>query len=283
MLVTAPAAQSAAGNADYDTCDKGSGEEAIAACGRAIASKEFSGDSLASLYFSRALLLDKKGDADGALSDYSAALQSNPALFGALNNRGNLYQSKGEIDLAIADFSEAIKLKPDFAFPYNNRGNSYRLKGSYDQAIADLNQAIKLKPDYVFALNNRGLAYEGKGDLDAALKDFDEAIRLKPDYANAYRNRGELHAKKHERQDAMADYEKALSLNPPAEMKQQITAAMTDLLKQAFDQVGKTESGATPAPGSPVSPNEAGAVVVWESSDEGRCSLNIIRAMGDAG
>jgi tetratricopeptide (TPR) repeat protein len=37
-------------------------------------------------------------------------------------NRGVAKGAKGDLDGAIADYSKAIELKPDYAEPYNNRG-----------------------------------------------------------------------------------------------------------------------------------------------------------------
>src|SRR5438270_13243709 len=75
---------------DVATCDKGWGEEKIAACSRVISSGKFKGHNLAVVF----------------------------------NSRGHGYRLKGDLDRAIADFGEAIRLDPKYALPYNNRGHS---------------------------------------------------------------------------------------------------------------------------------------------------------------
>src|SRR5271166_2035949 len=60
----------------------------------------------------------------------------------AYYNRGNVKQAKGDSDGAITDYSKAIELKPDFAEPYYNRGVAKQAKGDFDGAIADYSKAI---------------------------------------------------------------------------------------------------------------------------------------------
>src|SRR5271166_1076835 len=105
----------------------------------------------------------------------------------AYYNRGNAKDNKGDSDGAIADYSKAIELKPDYANAYYNRGVAKQAKSDLDGAIADYSKAIELKPDFAQAYYNRGYAKQAKGDLDGAFADFTKAIKLKPDFAGAYK------------------------------------------------------------------------------------------------
>ena len=53
----------------------------------------------------------RRGDLDGALTDYDQAIKLNPKYTFACNNRGNIKFSKGDPDGAMADFNQAMKLK----------------------------------------------------------------------------------------------------------------------------------------------------------------------------
>ena len=61
------------------------------------------------------------------LADYSRAIEINPRLSSAYNNRGNIIKREtGDLDGAIADFDRAIQLDSGNAAFYNNRGLARR-------------------------------------------------------------------------------------------------------------------------------------------------------------
>src|ERR1700728_1895285 len=123
-VVAGPILASPVVAADTDVCAQASGDEAIAACTRAIGSGRVQGRALASLYFNRGIEYAAKGD----------------------DNRGNAYHAKGDDDRAIADYTVAIRLDPKNAYTYNNRGSAYKGKGDLDRAIADYSETIRLNP-----------------------------------------------------------------------------------------------------------------------------------------
>ena len=49
-----------------------------------------------------------------------------------------------DLDGALADYSQAIQIKPKYAAAYRNTGNAKRKKGDLNGANADFNQAVKL-------------------------------------------------------------------------------------------------------------------------------------------
>ena len=246
LLVAASAAAAPAD--DGQTCAKASGDVAIAACTRAIASGRYKGGDLAILHrnrgdgynnkgdydraiadFNETIRLDPKDvhaynnrgnayqhkrDHDRAIADYNEVIRMNPKHAEAFNNRGRAYHNKLDYDRAIADLDEAIRLNPKYAVAYNNRGNAYQNKGDYDRAIADYNEALRLDPKYVLAYNGRGIAYRNKGDSDRAIAAFSEAIRLNPKYLLAYRNRGNVYRFKGDHDRAIADFDEAIRLDP---------------------------------------------------------------------
>src|SRR5262249_52680173 len=80
---------------DRDLCKTASGDDAIAACTRAIDSKKFN------------------------------AKKSARVLSLLYTNRGVEYEIKQEYDKAIEDHDQAIKIDPKNPAAYNNRGNAY--------------------------------------------------------------------------------------------------------------------------------------------------------------
>jgi tetratricopeptide (TPR) repeat protein len=131
---------------DVDACEMASGDEAIAACTRAISSGRHSGRELGALFNIRCFELNRKQ----------------------------------ENDKAIGDCNQAIRLNPNYANAFFNRSNAYRAKGQYDRAIEDFDQAIRLKPNYAKAFYNRGVSWGRKNDLQRALSDFKKFSELAP-------------------------------------------------------------------------------------------------------
>jgi tetratricopeptide (TPR) repeat protein len=171
------------------------------------------GNETADDYFNGGATKVKKGDWDGAIADFSEAIQLKPGYFQAYNDRGIAKERKGDHDGAIADFSEAIQLKPDFAGAYGGRGIAKNSIRDYDGAIADFSEVIQHKPD-VAAYYCRGVAKSRKGDDDGAIADLSEAIQLKPDFAEAYNDRGIAKDHKGDHDGAIADFSKAIQLKP---------------------------------------------------------------------
>ena len=131
---------------DWETCAKASGDTAIAACTRAIASPRFKGRDLVRLYYNRGIEYDEKRDYDRAIADYNEVIHLDPIYAKAYCDRGNAWRNKGDLDRAIADYNEAIRLDPKDAGCYKNRGVANLYAGSLSKALADLNQASELKP-----------------------------------------------------------------------------------------------------------------------------------------
>jgi len=175
-LMVAGFASSAAAD-DFATCEKSSGDEAIAACTNAI---RYTRHGLAVLYNNRGVDWGAKDDNDRAIADYNEAIRLDPTYANMYNNRGNAWGAKGDYDRAIADFNEAIRLDPTFAIAYRNRGMTWRDKGDNDRAIADFNEAVRVDPKYADAYQSRGIIYLYSGALPKALADLNQATELDP-------------------------------------------------------------------------------------------------------
>jgi len=151
---------------------------------------------------------------DEAIMEYNQAIELDPELAEAYNNRGAAYNEKKQWDLAITDLNKAIELDPEEAMAYNNRGNAYNGKEQWDLALADLNKAIELDPEEAMAYNNRGVAYNGKEQWDLAIADLNRAVGLEPELAEAYSNRGFAYCGVKQWDLAIADLDRAIELDP---------------------------------------------------------------------
>ena len=199
---------------DADTCTKQSGDVAIAACSRAIASGKFTGEELAAMYVSRGVEYKNKRGLDLALADFDQAVRLDPKNPDVYAVRGMAWEAKGDFERALADFDQAIGLDPKNTEAYTVRGMAWQTKGDLDRAIADYDQTIRIDPKDTRTYTVRGVAWAGKGDLDRAIADYDQAIRLDPKNAAVYDNRGIAWAAKGDPERAIADYDQAIRLAP---------------------------------------------------------------------
>jgi tetratricopeptide (TPR) repeat protein len=153
-------------------------------------------------------------DNQGAIEDYTRAIELHPRLVLAYNNRGNLRQHFGDIDGAIADFSNVLKINPYSPIAYNNRAIIYTQIGQFSAAIADYQKAIELQPEFVSVYNNQGNAYCQMGEYVNAIDLYSQAINLDPEFAVAYSNRANIHRIQGDLVTALVDYDRAIDLDP---------------------------------------------------------------------
>ena len=111
-------------------------------------------------------------------STLSTLSNSIPRWLWPIAAEGVTYAGKSQWDLAITDLNKAIELDPQLAEAHNNRGWVYGSQGQWDLAIIDLNKAIELDPELAEAYFNRGSTYYYKGQEDLALADFNKVIEL---------------------------------------------------------------------------------------------------------
>ena len=64
------------------------------------------------------------------------------------HNRGTENHHRGEFDLAIAEYTRAIELDPTIAWAFNDRGAAHLMKEDFDAALTDLNEGIRLDPTH---------------------------------------------------------------------------------------------------------------------------------------
>lgn len=147
---------------------------------------------------------------DGAIRVYSK-IDKISAANDLLQQGGEKYK-KGDYQGAIADYTKALQLNPKSAQAYNYRGNARLNLRDKQGAIDDYNQAIKLAPKSADAYNNRGDGRSALGDNQGAITDYNQAIQIDPYYAKAYANRGSARYSLGDRQDALADLQQAATL-----------------------------------------------------------------------
>lgn len=139
-------------------------------------------------YFYSGFSKDSLGDFEGAIEDYTKAIELDYNVSKDVgvtyNNRGlSKFKIKDYIG-AIADYTKAIELNPNDGVTYQNRGTSKYELEDYRGAIADFTKAIELNPNDSVAYYNRGFSKYNLNDLDSACLDWSKAGELGDE--NAY-------------------------------------------------------------------------------------------------
>ena len=174
---------------------------------------------------------------------FSRAIQLNPHLSEAFEQRATHYYFQGRFDKALQDYTRAIALKPHEASTYLMRGLSAlekahpqgfmaelnRLALRYtnmgipesrellERAIDDFSRAIDLNPDLTAAYSYRAKAYFIIGLFNEALLDSTQAIKLRGDQksiAVAYKVRSRIFQNLGQHNLSETDFRNAVELAP---------------------------------------------------------------------
>ncbi|UCD33197.1 MAG: tetratricopeptide repeat protein [Desulfobacterales bacterium] len=174
---------------------------------------------------------------------FTKALQMDPNLVEAFEQRAIHYYFQRRFDQAIEDFSSVIKLKPDTVNGYFMRAKAflkkahgqgmmaeinrlihrYRTPGepedraSLEKAISDFTHAIELDSQMAGAYSYRAEAYRLNGKIDKAILDVTKTLQLQGDQksiANAYRVLAEINRQMGQNEQYEAAYSKYVELDP---------------------------------------------------------------------
>lgn len=127
---------------------------------------------------------------------------------------GNHLRGRGDWQGAVACYEAALCLRPDHADTHANLGVALAEVGRLDEAIACWRRALGLQPRCSAALVNLGVALTRQGRPDEARACLEEALRVDPQDADAAYNLGVLHMEQRRREEAIASLERTLSLRP---------------------------------------------------------------------
>jgi tetratricopeptide (TPR) repeat protein len=164
-------------------------------------------------YYSRGIARSELGDKQGEIEDYTQAINIDPNYVNAYYSRGIARSEVGDKQGAIDDYTQAIKI-PNYVNAYFNRGNARDELGDKQGAIDDYNQALKINPNYAGAYTNRGNARSNLGDKQGAIDDYNQALKINSNDADAYNNRGLVRNELGDKQGAIDDFNLAIKFNP---------------------------------------------------------------------
>jgi tetratricopeptide (TPR) repeat protein len=159
-----------------------------------------------------AVTLERYGNQDEAIAEYTKAIEMAPSNAVIFNSRGDLYRKLRQHDRALADYSKAVDLKPDFAEAWWDRATAYADLHQYDKALADQNKALELDPNNPWVWHNRGHIHEAMEQPTKALADFSQAVALDAKNTRHWHCRANAHSKLAQFDQAVEDFTKILEL-----------------------------------------------------------------------
>lgn len=99
-----------------------------------------------------AILKNAIGDHQGAIKDYTKAIELNPKNENSYNGRGKAKSEMGDYQGALEDYTKAIEFNPKSAWTYLSRGNTKFELGDKSGACLDWSKAKELGS--IGAINN---------------------------------------------------------------------------------------------------------------------------------
>ncbi len=183
----------------------------------------FSFGQTAETYFERGNAKYVIDDYEGAIADFTKAIEINPNYAKAYFDRGNSKLSLNDYSGAVEDYEKAVEIEPDNLAYISQCGEvKLNLLNDYTGAIYYFNKLISIDSksnyshdkmsDYSFFL--RGVAKHNLQDYRGAIADYSKAIEIDPNYAEAYFKRGNAKYDFQDYKGAIADYSRAIEINP---------------------------------------------------------------------
>jgi tetratricopeptide (TPR) repeat protein len=148
---------------------------------------------------------------------FTKALELDPKLAAAYEQRGLLYYFQGKYDKVIQDYQTYLDLAPEKAEAYRMLGLGYLKNGDYEPAITHFTRAIELEPQHPAAYAYRAEANLLSGNDEGAIRDSTAAVELRGDKrakSEAYKTRARIYRKMGLMDLAYADTRSAWESDP---------------------------------------------------------------------
>ena len=132
-----------------------------------------------------ALLLERGGDSQGALSEYDRALELDAEHATLLTNRGALLGAMGRYAAAERDLKKVLRADANHLEALYNLGVVMTRKGLWGEAVAQLRRVVEIDPMRGVAYFYLGEALNKVDDLYGAMAAYQRAAELLPEHARA--------------------------------------------------------------------------------------------------
>jgi tetratricopeptide (TPR) repeat protein len=148
---------------------------------------------------------------------FTKAIELNPRLAPAYEERGLNYYFQGKYNEVIEDFTNYIRLVPNKADAYKMLGIAYLKINNHEKAIVNFDRTLELEPEIKGVLGYRAEAFRMMGRLDEAIDDSSRAIAAEGNLrslSDAYRTRAKAYLELGQDVLANADLKRAAEIDP---------------------------------------------------------------------
>jgi tetratricopeptide (TPR) repeat protein len=165
------------------------------------------------LWLSRGLARYQQGDPDRAIPDFDRALHLDPQSYEAHEGRAWARYLAEDFTGALADHAWMVEHRSSAADAYAWRSPLHVHVGNFPRAMDDATFAIELDPRNSAGYLARARVFIAQNGFAEALADLERAVALKPADAFAHTLRGHVHVHLEAPDRAVADYTKAIELD----------------------------------------------------------------------
>lgn len=170
-------------------------------------------DSTAAMY-ARARQSAEGGETREAIAIYRLLLAREPRHIRARNNLALLLEKSGDVDGALSELGKALSFDGDNVSVLCNRAAIYTARLKYDQAETDLTRAARIDERNPEVLMNLGILLCKRARWREAIEPLEQAAHLEPAGASARYYLGEAYNHIDQLPAALAAYEAAAALQP---------------------------------------------------------------------
>lgn len=163
-------------------------------------------------YFQNGIARTRVNDYEGAIVDFTKAIEINPRYEDAYYFRAISKGFLSDYSGAIKDYDKVIEINPNNSEAYCFRGTDKANNKDYKGGISDLNKSILMNPKSAASYSCRGEIKSQQKDYPGAILDYTKAIQLDPQNPDYYQNRAYTKGETKDFVGALADYNKAIQL-----------------------------------------------------------------------
>ena len=157
--------------------------------------------------------LDEKGDSEGAVQQFRAAVLANPKEPNVHFGLAYLLWTQKKYDEAIPEFKAELANDPRNGQAMIYLGDTYVRQDQFDLGKAVLEDAARFQTSNPLIHLDLGIVYMETGDQDAAIREFEKTVALEPDNVTAHFRLGTLYRSMGKKDEARVEFAKANSLN----------------------------------------------------------------------